>query len=115
MIGEGPTLDRVFFERGEARNLNDVQPVYDALWVEDSPLIRRIPFRGSTETVTVPSSICVRRSPTNCLRHPRKSGRSTVRLFSFASTRVWRSALVDSNIGASSDFVVLAFDNYSYY
>ena len=63
-----------------------VQPSYDRLLVTLSPDIRKIPFAGSTETVTLPSRICMRRSPINWRRHPRTSGRSASLFFSLAST-----------------------------
>ena len=49
--------------------------------------IRNTPLSGSTDTRTVPSRICSRRSPINSRRHPRSTGKSGVRCFSFASTR----------------------------
>ena len=49
-----------------------------------SPDRRRIPFTGSTDTVTAPSRICSSRSPINSRRQPRISGKSGVVFFSFA-------------------------------
>jgi hypothetical protein len=76
---------RSFLNGHKFRNRSE-EGCYEEMILEVPPDIRRRPFAGSMETATLPSSICMSKSPTNCQRQPRNNGRSMDLLFSWAST-----------------------------